>query len=116
MRKFYFANAGYNLRCHKRNTLRILINLIVIAVLLVAWLSMRAAIVNANEKYTKGYRSASTFTVYTEQGEDESELLSEMDAWDELSEPIRYAVMDLDKVLQSDTYVRTSNRFMTMVC
>ena len=84
--------------------------------LLVAWLSMRAAIGNANEKYTKGYRSASTFTVYTEQGEDESELLSEMDAWEELSEPIRYAVMDLDKVLQSDTYVRTSNRFMTMVC
>ncbi len=116
MKKFYFANAGYNLCCHKRNTLRILINLIVISMLLVAWLSMRAAIGNANEKYTKGYRSASTFTVYTEQGEDESELLSEMDAWEELSEPIRYAVMDLDKVLQSDTYVRTSNRFMTMVC
>lgn len=116
MKKFYFANAGYNLCCHKRNTLRILINLIVISMLLVAWLSMRAAIGNANEKYTKGYRSASTFTVYTEQGEDESELLSEMDAWEELSEPIRYAVMDLDKVLQSDTFVRTSNRFMTMVC
>ena len=39
MKKFYFENARYNLLCHKRNTLRILINLMIISMLLVAWLS-----------------------------------------------------------------------------
>ena len=123
MKRFYFTNAGYNLYCHKRNTLRILINLIIISMLLVAWLSLRTAIGKANDKYTKGYRSACTFSVNTTQDEDGEVIrndaymiLPDMDAWEELSEPIRYAVLDLDKVLQSDKYIRTSNRFMTMVC
>ncbi|MBR5658397.1 MAG: ABC transporter permease [Lachnospiraceae bacterium] len=123
MKKFYFENARYNLLCHKRNTLRILINLMIISMLLVAWLSLRTAIGKANEKYMKGYRSACTFPVDTEQDEDGEEIqndrywiLSDMDTWEELSKPIRYAEMDLNRIIHSASYVRTSNQLMTMIC
>lgn len=123
MIKVYFDNAAYNLRCHKSGTLRILINLIIISMLLVAWITLRTAIGKANDKYTKGYRSTCIFTVpfYLNSDTGEypdkyTEAVSDMNGWEELSDPFLYTELYMDDFPEGDSYSSKTNRFMTMVC